>query len=64
MLKLRQIRKEKKLKQNELAKRAGVSPTLICLLEHEKYSARPELLLKIGRILKIEPSELLENYED
>jgi len=64
MLRLRQIRKQKKQKQCDLAKRVGVSSTLLCLLEHGKYSPRPELLLKIGRILKCEPSILLEKFDE
>ena len=59
-LKLRQIRKEKKLSQIEVAEKANVAVNSIRLYEANKRQPRMDQLQKIASALEIDVAELLE----
>ncbi len=59
-LKLRQIRKEKKLSQIEVAEKANVAVNSIRLYEANKGQPRMDQLQKIASALEIDVAELLE----
>ena len=58
-LKLRQIRKEKKLSQIEVAEKANVAVNSIRLYEANKRQPRMDQLQKIASALEIDVAELL-----
>lgn len=57
---LRQIRHDKKLTQEELADRAGLSMRYVGAIERGDVSASVTVLGQIADALEIEPGELLE----
>lgn len=59
-LKLRQIRKEKKLSQIEVAEKANVAVNSIRLYEANKRQPRMDQLQKIASALEIDVTELLQ----
>lgn len=56
--KIKLLRKEKKITQNELAKKCGVSRQTINMIENNKYDPTLKLALALGRVLQ-EPIESL-----
>ena len=52
---LRRLRKEKNLTQVELADRLGISASYLNLLEHNRRSITVPLLLRLSKILKVDP---------
>jgi len=57
---LRQIRHDKKLTQEELADRAGLSMRYVGAIERGDVSASVTVLGQIADALEIEPGELLK----
>lgn len=57
--KIRWLRWKKRIKQKELAKKAGLSPSVLCNIEQGKR-ATPEQLKSIANALEINVEELLE----
>lgn len=57
---LRQIRHDKKLTQEELADRAGLSMRYVGAIERGDVSASVSVLGQIADALEIEPGELLK----
>ena len=55
---LRQLRKERRLTQDELAKALGVSRQTINAIENEKYNPTLELAMKLARYIKIPVEQL------
>lgn len=59
---LRLARKIARLKQDELARRAGIDPTLLSQLENGHRSIRRqryEIVVRLARALNLEPDELV-----
>ena len=60
MKKLRQLRREANLSQEELAKKAGISRVAISLLENGKsVDAKGSTIQKLSEALKVDPKVLL-----
>ena len=60
---IRKIRKQQKLTQTELAKKADISVSYLNLIEHNKRPIGGSLLNKIAQILAADPDEL-SGYDD
>lgn len=56
--KIRQLRKEKKLRQEDLAQILGVTRQTIIAIENNKYNPTLELALRLARELEISVEEL------
>lgn len=54
---LRQFRQQKQLSQAEVAKRAGVSPGYVGLIETGVRGTRPETILRFARALELPDAE-------
>ena len=57
---IRQLRKNLKLTQAQLADKAGLSTNFIALLENGKRSASVDTLFRISKVLKVELKELFD----
>ena len=55
---LRELRKEKSMTQDELAKALKVSRQTINAIENEKYNPTLELAMKLARYIKIPVEQL------
>ena len=60
---LKELRKDRRLTQDELAKALGVSRQTINAIENDKYNPTLELALKLARFIDI-PVEKLFILED
>ena len=58
---LREIRRERRLSQEELAARAGVNRNYVGKIERGENSPTVEMLEKIAVVLEIEPELLLRD---
>ncbi len=56
--KLRELRKQQKLTQDELAKALGVSRQTINAIENNKYNPTLELALRMARFMRIPVEQL------
>lgn len=61
--KLREIREKKGLSLREAARLAGVSPTLLSLVETGKRKPTSALLVKLASVLSVPQDELLFLYD-
>lgn len=57
---IKQLRKNLKLTQADLADKAGLSTNFIALLEKGKRSASVDTLLRISKVLKVELKDLFD----
>lgn len=57
--KLRKIREEQDISQEQLAKAAGISTGYYARLERGKHDPSPSVLAKISKVLKIKSSDIL-----
>jgi len=57
---IRQLRKNLKLTQADLADKAGLSTNFIALLEKGKRSASVDTLFRISKVLKVELKDLFD----
>lgn len=57
---IKQLRKNLKLTQSNLADKAGLSTNFIALLEKGKRSASVDTLFRISKVLKVELKELFD----
>ena len=55
---LRELREGAVLTQAELAELAGVTPATVSDLEMGKRKPRPSTIRKLGKALKVKPSEI------
>lgn len=55
---IRSLRKESGLRQEDLAKALGVSRQTIIAVENDKYNPTLELALKMARLLQVPVEEL------
>lgn len=58
---IRALRKARGLKQSDLARRAGVSPSYLNLIEHNRRRAGSRLLSAIAEVLAVTPEALAED---
>ena len=59
MNRIKEIREEKKISQNQLARIAGISQPYLCDLERNRRWAKPETFQKIADALNVPVSSLL-----
>ncbi|MGG7057628.1 helix-turn-helix domain-containing protein [Clostridium tertium] len=59
-LKIKEIRTQKGIHQNELAKKIGISKNYLSELEHNKFDIRFGLLLEIAKELNVDVKDLYE----
>lgn len=62
--KIRVLRAEKKISQEELAERTGVTRQTILAIEKDKYSPSLQLALKICSVFNKKIEEVFYEYED
>ncbi len=58
--KIRELRKELGLRQEDLAREAGVTRQTINAIENDKYNPTLVLAMKLARLLKIPVEELFQ----
>lgn len=62
MNKIKRLRKQKKLKQGELARNSGISQTYLCELENgRKTNPSTDVLIRIANALNVNIAELIDN---
>ncbi len=61
--KLRRLRREAALSQQELAERSGTTQETISRLEQGHHAARGQTLRKLAEALGVEPKELMKGEE-
>jgi DNA-binding XRE family transcriptional regulator len=59
--KLKQLREAQFLSHRDLAREASVSPTTVLNLEAGRVDAQRRTIRKLGRVLKVDPAELVED---
>lgn len=62
-MKLRELRIEKGLKQNEFAKLVGVSNMCMCLIENYKCLPTPTAMEEMCKVLECDVNSIYEPYE-
>jgi len=62
--KLRRLRREAALSQQELAERAGTTQETISRLEREHHAARGRTLRNLAEVLGVQPKELMKGEEE
>jgi transcriptional regulator with XRE-family HTH domain len=60
---LRRLRKERLLTQQDLSRMTGISQDGISQLETEKREAQPGTIKKLAEALGVEPKELMKEQE-
>ena len=61
MEKFRQLRRQRVLTMEELAKKAGVGRNTVWRLEHDVMGAQPRTIRKLARALGVEPEDLVKS---
>jgi transcriptional regulator with XRE-family HTH domain len=62
--KIRKLRRERELTQDQLAKKAGLNGRHVNRIEKGHVRPNPDTVNSLARALHIEPSELLRDVED
>lgn len=60
ILKIKGIRQAKKMTQNQLAEKVGISRSYLSELENGKWDIKLDLLIKISKVLGVHPSKLIK----
>ena len=55
---IKQLRKELGLRQEDMAKKLGVTRQTIIAIENDKYNPTLELAMKIARLLKLDVEDI------
>lgn len=55
---IKQLRKELGLRQEDMAKKLGVTRQTIIAIENDKYNPTLELAMKIARLLKLKVEDI------
>ena len=63
MEKFRQLRRQRVLTMEELAKKAGVGRNTVWRLEHDVMGAQPRTIRKLARALGVEPEDLVKSED-
>ena len=61
--KIRRLRQERALTQQQMAERLGISPSYLNLIEHDERPVTVALLLKLGQTFNIDLQELSDDAE-
>lgn len=61
--KFRQLRRQRVLTMEELAKKAGVGRNTVWRLEHDVMGAQPRTIRKLARALGVEPEDLVKSVD-
>jgi transcriptional regulator with XRE-family HTH domain len=61
---LRQLRKQSLMTQEELAKRSGVAVSTIIRIEHNQVEPHGSTIRKLAEALNVEPHELVKGADD
>jgi predicted transcriptional regulator/transcriptional regulator with XRE-family HTH domain len=61
--KIRRLRQERKLTQQQMAERLGISPSYLNLIEHDERPVTVALLLKLGQAFDVDLQELSDDPE-
>ncbi|HVF00597.1 MAG TPA: helix-turn-helix transcriptional regulator [Rubrobacteraceae bacterium] len=61
--KFRQLRRQRVLTMEELAKKAGVGRNTVWRLEHDVMGAQPRTIRKLARALGVEPEDLVKSED-
>ncbi|MCB2288705.1 helix-turn-helix transcriptional regulator [Clostridium sp. CS001] len=61
ILKIKEIRQAKKMTQQILAEKIGISRNYLSELENGKWDIKLDLLIKISNVLGVHPSKLIKN---
>jgi transcriptional regulator with XRE-family HTH domain len=61
---LRQLRKQSLMTQEELAARSGVAVSTIIRIEHNQVEPQGSTIRKLAEALKVEPQELVRGAGD
>jgi len=59
-VRLKQLRMERALSQQDLERMTGVAQATLSALEHGKRPARPSTIRKLAEALDVEPKELMK----
>jgi transcriptional regulator with XRE-family HTH domain len=59
---LRHLRRERELTLHVLAKRTGVNPTTLSLAERGLLGLTEENRMRIAKVLRVDPADLLKAY--
>lgn len=59
-LKIKEFRRSKKMTQNQLAEKIGISQNYLSELENNKWDIGLDLLIKISKVLRVAPSKLIK----
>jgi transcriptional regulator with XRE-family HTH domain len=59
-MRLRRIREDRGLTQEQLAKRAGISRVYLAMLETQRQDPRLSVLVKLARALKVKVGDLVD----
>ena len=57
---IKQIRKEQNMSQNELARKAEISPQFLCDIEHGRRNPSFDTAVKLAEVLDIKDIKLLK----
>ena len=60
---IRRLRKERELTQQQMAERLGISPSYLNLIEHDERPITVALLLKLGQAFNVDLQELSDDAE-
>ncbi len=61
---LRQFRKDARLTQNQLAKKAGITPTYLSIIERGAQLPRLETFINLANILSVSADDLLMDVDE
>ncbi|MGH7090847.1 MAG: short-chain fatty acyl-CoA regulator family protein, partial [Stellaceae bacterium] len=61
--KVRRLRQQRKLTQQQMAARLGISPSYLNLIEHDERPVTVPLLLKLGQAFEVDLQELSDDAE-
>jgi predicted transcriptional regulator/transcriptional regulator with XRE-family HTH domain len=61
--KIRALRRQQHLTQTELARRLGISPSYLNLIEHDRRAFSAELLVRLGEILPVDLKSLSPEHD-
>jgi len=59
-LKIKYFRNAKKITQKQLAEKIGISQNYLSEIENNKWDIKLDLLIKISKILKVDPRKLID----
>jgi transcriptional regulator with XRE-family HTH domain len=61
---VRRLRLHRTMRQDELARQAGITPTALSRIERNESEPRVSTIRKLADILEVSPAELIEGPRD